>query len=128
MSFDHCAFQVSNMSEAIEFYTSKLGFKLIIRAINEEEKEEYAFIEYENARLELIQDLTSVFERPEIKKPYCPHFCIEIDNMERMMKSLRMNNVNIIRGPLEIKEEETWVYFADQDNNVLEYIQWYKKK
>jgi hypothetical protein len=29
---------------------------------------------------------------------------------------------------LAIEGEETWVYFADPDNNVLEYIQWYKKK
>ena len=25
----------------------------------------------------------------------------------------------------EIEGEETWVYFADPDGNVLEYIQWY---
>jgi lactoylglutathione lyase len=36
--------------------------------------------------------------------------------------------VPILRGPLEIPGEETWVYFADPDNNVLEYIQWYQKK
>ena len=32
----------------------------------------------------------------------------------------------IIRGPLEIENEETWVYFSDPDGNVLEYIEWYK--
>ena len=128
MKFDHGAFQISNMDESINFYTNKLGFKLVFRAVNEAEKEEYAFLEYGNARLELIQDLVNVFEKPRIQKPYCPHFCIEIDNMKRAVETLKSNDVNIVKGPLEIAGEETWVYFADLDNNVLEYIQWYKKK
>jgi lactoylglutathione lyase len=33
-----------------------------------------------------------------------------------------------VKGPLKIENEETWVYFSDEDNNVLEYIQWYNKK
>jgi hypothetical protein len=34
----------------------------------------------------------------------------------------------VLKGPFAIKDEETWVYFADEDNNVLEYIQWFRKK
>jgi catechol 2,3-dioxygenase-like lactoylglutathione lyase family enzyme len=128
MSFDHVAFQVSDMDSSISFYTQKLGFKLKSRSTNEEEQEEYAFLEYGNTRLELIQNLKEEYKKPEIKKPYCPHLCLEVENMKQSVEILKKNNVHIIRGPLEIKDEETWVYFSDPDNNVLEYIQWYKKK
>ena len=128
MSFDHVAFQVSDMDSSISFYTQKLGFKLNFRSTNEEEQEEYAFLEYGNTRLELIQDLKGEYRKPEIKKPYCPHLCLEVENMRQSIETLKKKNICIIEGPLEIKDEETWVYFSDPDNNILEYIQWYRKK
>ena len=128
MKADHCGFQVRDMDNAIRFYTDKLSFKLDFRSVNEEEREEYAFLSNGNAKLELIRDMVNEYVPPEIKKPYCPHFCIEIENMEGAMKELENKNVKIIKGPLKIENEETWVYFADEDNNVLEYIQWYRKK
>jgi len=48
--------------------------------------------------------------------------------MKQSIEKLKKNNIYIIQGPLEIKDEETWVYFSDPDNNVLEYIKWYRKK
>lgn len=128
MSFDHIAFQVSDMDSAIDFYTQKLGFKLKSRVTNEEEKEEYAFLEHGDARLELILDLRRDFKKPEIKEPYCPHFCLEVEDMQSSVDLLRKNGVSVVHGPLETKDEVTWVYFCDPDNNILEYIQWYKKK
>ncbi|OGD33492.1 glyoxalase [Candidatus Atribacteria bacterium RBG_16_35_8] len=127
MSFDHAAFQVSDMDSSINFYTQKLGFKLKSRSTNEEEKEEYAFLENGSARLELIRDLKEGYRKPEIKKPYCPHFCLEVEDMKSSVELLRKNNIPLVHGPLEIKDEETWAYFCDPDNNILEYIQWYKK-
>jgi len=125
---DHCGFQVKNLDSAIQFYTEKLLFKLDYRAINEEEQEEYAFLSLGRARLELIQDLVNEYNIPSIKKPYCPHFCIEIDDMENAAYDLKTKNITILRGPLKIDNEETWIYFTDLDNNVLEYIQWFNKK
>jgi len=119
-SFDHTAFQVSHIDAAIEWYRNTLGFEFLFRGTNEEEQEEYAFLKYGESRLELIQDLVTPYEKPIIKKPFCPHLCLEVESMEV--------NLNIVRGPLEIKDEETWVYFADPDHNILEFIQWYNKK
>jgi lactoylglutathione lyase len=127
--YDHMAFQVSNMDVAIQFYVEKLGFTLSSRAVNTDEREEYAFLALGDLRLELIQDLEQKdYQKPQIKPPYCPHLAIETDDMERAVGRLREREVPIIRGPLEIAGEETWVYFRDPDNNVLEYIQWYEKK
>ena len=128
MNFDHVAFQVSDMDSSIDFYTQKLGFKLNFRSVNKEEQEEYAFLEYGDVRLELIRDLTGEYRKPEIRKPYCPHFCLEVKDMKSSVDQLKNQNINIIGKPFEIKDEETWVYFSDPDNNILEYIQWYKKK
>ncbi len=123
MSFDHAAFQVSNMDSSIDFYTQKLGFRLSSRSVNKEEQEEFAFLEFGNARLELIRDLKEKYARPEIKKPYCPHFCLKIEDMKSSVGTLKRNNVRIVHGPLEAKDEVTWVYFSDPDNNILEYLQ-----
>lgn len=128
MQMDHCGFQVKNLDSAIEFYTEKLLFKLDYRAVNEKEQEEYAFLSLGKARVELIQDLLNEYDIPAIKKPYCPHFCIEIDDMEKALADLKARDIKIIKGPLTIENEETWVYFADPDNNVLEFIQWFNKK
>ncbi len=125
--FDHVAFQVGNMDAAIQFYVEKLGFALASRAVNQEEMEEFVFVTLGDLRLELIADLSqAAHQKPSIKPPYCPHLAIATDNMERAVAHLREKDVPIIRGPLVIEGEVTWVYFADTDNNVLEYVQWYK--
>ena len=127
--YDHVAFQVSNMDAAIQFYVEKLNFALSSRAVNQDEMEEYVFLRLGDLRLELIQDLNqAVYKKPQIKPPYCPHLAIETDNVERAVARLREEGVPIVRGPLAIEAEVTWVYFADPDNNILEYIQWLKKK
>lgn len=128
MKFDHAALQVQNMDRAIAFYTEKLGFTLNNRAINQEEQEEYAFISAGNVRIELIQDLTNDYTLPILKKPFCPHLCVEVEDLEVAVRDLEAMEIPILRGPLEIENEETWVYFSDPDHNVLEFIQWYNKK
>ncbi|GAB3758027.1 VOC family protein [Spirosoma pomorum] len=128
MKADHCGFQVKNMDKAIAFYTDMLGFQLDHRAINQEEQEEYAFLSLGTARLELIQDLVNEYVLPEIKKPFCPHYCLEISDMEASLTDLKTKGIPIVKGPLLIEQEETGVYFADPDNNILEYIQWFNKK
>ena len=123
---DHIALEVSNLDRAIEFYTHKLGFTLKSRALNEEQQEDYCFLESEGTTLELISDLKkSYIEEQTFRRPYCPHICFVTDDMEKTIKALRAKNIKIIKGPLEIADEETWVYFADPDGNILEYIEWF---
>ena len=124
---DHIAVEVSNIDKAIDFYTIKLDFLLISRAVNEEQQEEYCFLESEGTSLELITDLKKNYKtKKKVERPYCPHICFATDNMEETVKDILAKDIEIIHGPLEIKDEETWVYFSDPDGNVLEYIQWYK--
>jgi len=124
---DHTAFQVSDIEKAIEFYTKIIGLNFKFKSINEEEQEAYAFLELDGGSLELIQKLNSDYEKPTIKPPYCPHFAIETKGMNYTMNIINKNHVNIIKGPLEIKDEEKWIYISDPDNNIIEFIEWVSK-
>jgi catechol 2,3-dioxygenase-like lactoylglutathione lyase family enzyme len=127
--YDHVAFQVRHLDTALQFYVAKLGFTLLHRATNTAEGEEYAFLTRGDLRLELIQDLRGpAYQRPAVQPPYCPHLAIETEDMDRAVADLRAQGIPIVRGPLAIAGAETWVYFADPDHNVLEYIQWYQEK
>jgi len=127
-SYDHTAFQVSNLDRSIQFYADKLGFTLVSRDTNAQEQEAYAFLTLGDVRLELIQSMQQEgFAAPAVRSPYCPHLAIETEDMAQEVARLQEVGVPIIRGPLEVSGEETWVYFCDPDNNILEYIQWFRK-
>ena len=127
-AFDHVAFQVSDIDAAIQFYVERLGFVLASKAVNPEQQEAYAFLALEDLRLELIQDLKAEsYQKPVVKPPYCPHLAMETDDMAGTVARLQQAGVAILRGPLKIEGEETWVYFTDPDNNVLEFIQWFRR-
>lgn len=126
--YDHTAFRVSDLSRSIAFYKSLLGAEVRCECINEEEREAYAFLELEGGSLELIQRLGEDYERPAIVPPYCPHFAVETEDMELTMGLIRENSAPIIRGPLEIVNKERWVYVADPDNNIVEFIEWVSKE
>jgi catechol 2,3-dioxygenase-like lactoylglutathione lyase family enzyme len=127
--YDHTAFQVSNIDDSIKFYVRKLGFTLLSHAVDTQEQEAFAFLTLGDLRLELIQDMKDTsFTRPTVKPPYCPHLAIETADMAQAVEHLKAGMVAIVRGPLEIEGEATWLYLCDPDNNILEYIQWYRKK
>ena len=125
MSYNHGAFRVRNREEAIKFYTEKLGFKLESKTDAIEIGERNAFLEFNGARLEIIETTYEKYDPIKPKRPYCPHLCFETDNIEKIIEELKSNNIEIIDGPNEIPGSEKWIYFMDLDYNVLEYIQWY---
>jgi catechol 2,3-dioxygenase-like lactoylglutathione lyase family enzyme len=126
--FDHIAFQVGDMDAAIAFYVEKLGFSLLSRNVNEAEREEYSFLTLGDVRLELLRRIGEDYIKPQLRAPYCPHLAMETNDMAGIVARLKEAGVSILRGPLEIPGEETWVYFTDPDHNVLEFIQWLHKK
>ncbi len=127
MKNEHTAFQVSNMDESLAFYTQKLGLQLISRETNPAEQEDYAFLELEGGNLELIQRLADEpFAKPVIRPPYCPHFAMVTDDMARTVAMIKAAGIPIVKGPLEIAGVETWIYVSDPDNNVIEFLQWFR--
>jgi hypothetical protein len=99
----------------------------VIRNVNAEEREDYAFLELEGGNLELIQQLAvEPFEKRKIEPPYCPHLALATDDMAKTLKVIQEKHISIIKGPLEIERTEKWIYISGPDNNVIEYIQWLK--
>ncbi|MCK8495819.1 VOC family protein [Spirosoma sp. RP8] len=128
MEVDHCGFEVKSMDEAIHLYTQKPGFQLDHRVINHQEQEEYAFVSLGTAHLELIQDLIHNYGSPSSRKPFWPHYCLEVLDMASAVADLQAKGIPIVEGPRLIEGKETWVYFSHPDNHVLEYVQWFNKK
>lgn len=127
MAYDHGAFRVRNLDEAIKFYTEKLGFNYLFSVDSEEFGERGAFLDYNGARIELIETLNAVYTPTAPERPYCPHLCFETDNMDAVIEMLKKNDIPILDGPNEIVNSEKWIYFMDLDCNVLEYIVWINK-
>ena len=126
LKLDHIAIEVSDIAKSVEFYTTKLGFAFISKSINVAEHEEYCFLKAEDFILELLSDTDKKYlPKGKIEKPYCPHISFKTENMERTVKDLQLKNITILRGPLEVKDEGTWLYFVDPDENILEFMQWY---
>ena len=106
MAYDHGAFRVRNLENAIEFYTKKLGFKLLF----------------------LSETIGTSYQPSKPERPYCPHLCFEAEDMDEVIHTLKANNIAILDGPNEIPGSEKWIYFVDPDLNVLEYIVWLDNK
>ena len=124
MAYDHGAFRVRNLDDAIRFYTEKLGFHLLFYSGSEEYGEKGAFLEYNGARLELIETIGVPYQPEMPQRPYCPHLCFEAEDMDQVICTLEENHIPILDGPNEIPGSERWLYFLDPDCNVLEYIVW----
>lgn len=126
---DHIAFAVSDLDRAIEFYTEVLGLHLMFRKLDEEHHEAFAFLQLDGANLELLQALDErnnpiPFEAPAPREPYCPHLALATSNLDDTCAILREHNVPLLKGPLEIPNSVRWLYLADPDNNVIEFVHW----
>lgn len=112
----------------LRFTRGKLGFRFLFDGKNEKAAERYAFLDHNGARLELIETEHETYRPSMPEPPFCPHLCFEAENMDSVLKMLRENELTILDGPNEIPNSEQWIYFADPDMNVLEYIVWLDKK
>lgn len=122
---DHTAFRVRDLDRAIAFYTEKLGLKLLFRETDEEHGEAFAFLELDGGNLELLESLdTGMPPVPKPQPPYTPHLAIATDDLEALAKVLTNKGVPILKGPMTIPGKVTWLYFADPDKNVIEFVQW----
>ena len=123
MRLDHFAFQVSDIDAAIAFYTQKLGFKLLSLDISEQHNIKFAFLAIQGGKIELLENLDGGFSKPDVSEPFCPHCCIEVDDIHEAANQLTASGVKILSGPTACADGELLVYFADPDGNIFEYIQ-----
>lgn len=127
LRIDHVALPVSDMDEAIKFYTEKLGLQLTSRQVDPVHQEEFAFLAVEGGNLELLKSLAHPFEKPQIRLPYCPHLALVTTDMNAMLQMIQAQSLRLIKGPMKIEGKVTWLYIADPDNNVIEFVQWFDR-
>ena len=125
LRLDHVAVPVSDMEAALQFYGEKLGLKFLFREVDPVEQEDFAYFELERGNLELLKSLAHPFDRPDIKPPYCPHLALATSDMNATLRLIQERGLRLIKGPLKIEGKVTWLYIADPDNNVIEFVQWF---
>jgi catechol 2,3-dioxygenase-like lactoylglutathione lyase family enzyme len=124
LRLDHIALPVSNMDAALRFYGEQLGLKFMFREVDPVEQEDFAYFELEGGNLELLKSLAHPFEKPDIQPPYCPHLALATADMDATARMIQAQGLHLIKGPLKIEGKVTWLYIADPDNNVIEFVQW----
>ena len=126
---DHVALEVSDMAAAIAFYTSVIGLELMSCQTDDEHHERFAFLAMEGGNLELLQPLDDTnaplpFAPIEHRRSLCPHLALAADDLDAVAERLQKAGVPIVKGPLEIPGMVRWLYAADPDGNLLEFVQW----
>lgn len=127
-TLDHFALRVSNMDKALHFYRDILGLKLLSKGIHDEVREEYAFLDLGCGTLELLSNLKWADHGPitqvEPNELNCPHLAFQTNDMDDVLRMIERENLKIVKGPLEIEGKERWIYIADPDGNIVEFIHW----
>ena len=126
---DHVALQVSGLDRAIKFYRDVLGLTLRSQQRDEAHGEAFAFFALEGGDLELLQCIDpatchEAVQRISPLEPFCPHVAIGVEDLDAALRHLESHGITPLKGPLEIPGQVRWMYFADPDNNVIEYVQW----
>jgi len=99
--------------------------RFLFRETDEAHGEAFAYLELDGGNLELLQSLdTAMPPVPEPCPPYAPHLAIATDDLATLAGALAGKGVPILKGPMTIPGKVTWLYIADPDNNVLEFVQW----
>lgn len=123
---DHFAFEVSDLDAAIGFYEGVLGLRLMFREIDEEHGEAFAFLELDGGNLELLQVLDPAKRKaPAQPAPsFSPHLALAAVSLDDLVARLGEKSIPLLKGPLEIPGKVRWLYVADPDGNVVEFVQW----
>ena len=128
LRLDHVAVPVSDMDAALHFYDEQLGLKFMFREVDPVEQEDFAYFEVEGGNLELLKSLAHPFDKRDIKPPYCPHLALATSDMNSTLRLIQKRGWRLIKGPLKIEGKVTWLYIADPDNNVIEFVQWLEQQ
>lgn len=124
MELHHFAFEVSDLTRSIRFYEDTFGMKVTFRDTDPAHGESFAILSFGTGALELLQRIGAPepFRRPELAPPYCPHLAFTTEDMDATVKELTARGVRLAGGPFDSGKGIRWVYFADPDGNVIEFI------
>ena len=114
----HTSIFVNDMNESIDFYTKKLGLKLLDGPFHYPGNADMAFVGADwNSYVELVYDLE---EHPpyEIGNRY-EHLSVEVDgDLPAFVERLQAGGVKVIKGPKKSPGGTRWIAFVEDPNGI----------
>ena len=113
----HTSIFVNDMDESIDFYTKKLGLKLLDKQ-HYEGNANMAFVGRDwNAYIELVFDLEE-HEPYSIGNRY-EHLALEVDgDLPKLVERLKSEGVKLIKGPTKSPGGTRWIAFVEDPNGI----------
>jgi lactoylglutathione lyase len=114
----HASIFVNNMDESIEFYTTKLGLKLLGGPNHYPGNADMAFVGKDwNAYIELVFDLES--HAPYQMGNRVEHLAMDMDgDFRETIERLRGQGVKIVTEPKKSPGGERWIAFVEDPNGI----------
>jgi lactoylglutathione lyase len=116
--FLHTSIFVSDMAESIDFYTNKMGLKLLGGPNHYPGNADMAFVGSDwNSYIELVYDLE---EHPpyQLGNRY-EHLALEVDgDMHGTIEKLRAAGVRILTEPKKPPSGNRWIAFVEDPNGI----------
>jgi lactoylglutathione lyase len=113
----HTSIFVNDMAQSIDFYTEKLGLKLLRGPVHHPGNADMAFVGDDwNAYIELVFDLEE--HAPyEVGNRY-EHLAVEVDDVPATIDRLREQGVKIIKGPKKAPNGKRTIAFVEDPNGI----------
>jgi len=96
---DHIAILVDNLEETLSFWTEALGIRLSHVEEIPDEKSKVAFLPLDGNEIELVMPTTTdsgLTRYLEKRGAGMHHLCLEVDNIDEMLKHLRDKGIQLI--------------------------------
>ena len=113
----HTSIFVNDMAESIEFYTKKLGLKLLNGPVHYPGNADMAFVgDGWDAYIELVYDLE---DHPpyEVGNRY-EHLAVEVDDVPKTIEKLRAQGVKIVKEPKKAPSGTRTIAFVEDPNGI----------
>ena len=114
----HTSIFVSDMAASIDFYTAKLGLKLLDGPLHYPGNADMAFVGSDwNSYIELVYDL-------EEHSPYdlgnrYEHLAIEVESdLPQFVSRLEGEGVKVLKGPKKSPGGSRWIAFVEDPNGI----------
>ncbi len=130
MKLDHIAIVVKDLDEAIFTYGQKLGIPLESRKRIEQEGIEIAVMTIDNAHIELVKPLennSGVAKFLEKRGEGLHHICLEVENIETLIKSLQVSGIKLIDTKPRIGYKGNKAIFVHPSSTDGVLIEFYEK-
>lgn len=108
VKINHIALAVTDLDKSLNFWQDALGLEVKKTENVEAEKAIVAFLKVGESEIELVQSTDSesgLGKYLEKKGPGIHHICVEVDDIDEMIKQLKSKNIRMINETPRVKED-----------------------